>query len=211
MLRSARIPSAVAVAVSCSLALTGCHGSSKSSAAAVTTSQTPTVVAQTTPAAAASAPVASSTPAASSPVATSPAPVTSSPAAPAGGGAKCTDLTNAAASAAVGKTTTVALDTGATGLAGLTVCDVMVANEGYSIQLDVDSANGAADYAADQSVAGDTGILSGVGDKAFTSAQGVEALKGNVDIQVIGPAGPVLDNNFTTPTAIAKAMAAAVK
>ena len=50
--------------------------------------------------------------------------------------------------------------------------------------------------------------LSGVGDKAFTSAVGVEILSGGVDIQVIGPAGPVLSKDYTIPTAVAKAMVA---
>ena len=53
--------------------------------------------------------------------------------------------------------------------------------------------------------------LSGVGDKAFSSSIGVEILSGSVDIKVIGPAGPVLNGTDTTPTAIAKAMVAALK
>ena len=110
----------------------------------------------------------------------------------------------------MGKPTTVTLDSSGVSLAGLTICKVMVANEVYPIQLDVDTANGAAGFNAEAAAQGGT-PLSGVGDKAFTSATGVEALKGNVDIKVVGPAGPVLNKNYAIPTAIAKAMAAALK
>jgi hypothetical protein len=126
-----------------------------------------------------------------------------------GSGAKCTDLTSAAASAALGKTVTVTPEPGDVSLAGLTICDVTVADEVYPIQLAVDSANGQLLYSGDEQVSGGT-ALSGVGDKAFTSAIGVEALKGDVDIKVTGPAGPVLSGNFATPTALAKAMVAAI-
>ncbi len=34
---------------------------------------------------------------------------------------------------------------------------------------------------------------------------------GGVDIQVIGPAGPVLNNDFSVPTALVKAMIAAIR
>jgi hypothetical protein len=127
----------------------------------------------------------------------------------AGGDAKCTDLTAAAASAAVGKTVTVTLDTGGTQLPGMTICDIADAAEVYPIQLDVITNDTTALFAADkQAYAGVD--LSGVGDKAFTSSVGVEVLSGSVDIQVIGPAGPVLSNDYTIPTAVAKAMVAAL-
>ena len=126
-----------------------------------------------------------------------------------GSGAKCTDLTAAAASAAVGKSTTVKA-TPITPLAGLTICDVTVADEVYPIQLAVNTTNAAALFTADQQVS--SGVdLSGVGDKAFSSTIGIEALSGNVEIKVTGPAGPVLNKNYTIPTAIAKAMVAALK
>jgi hypothetical protein len=124
-------------------------------------------------------------------------------------GAKCTDLTAAAASAAVGKAVTVTLDSSGTQLAGLTVCNVVDADEVYSIQLDVDTSDAQALYSADQGADGGVG-LAGVGDKAFTSSLGVEVLSGSVDIQVIGPAGPVLGKDYTIPTAVAKAMVAAL-
>jgi hypothetical protein len=127
-----------------------------------------------------------------------------------GSGAKCTDLTAAAASAALGKTVSIALDSGSASLPGLTICDVTVADEVYPIQLSVDSNDGGLLYTGDDEVSGGT-ALSGVGDKAFTSAIGVETLSGSVDIKVIGPAGPVLSGNFATPTAIAKAMVAALQ
>ncbi len=200
------------------LGIGGCK--SNTSSAAASTSAGQSTQASTTTAAApaasasvsspATAPAATATTAASSPVATSPAPVASSPPAPTGGGPKCTDLTSAAATAAVGKPTTVALDS-ADSLPGDTICDVTVANEIYPIQLDVVSPDGATVYAQDLSTFTVAPSLSGVGDKAFTSSEGVEALKGDVDIQVIGPAGPVLGGNFTVPTAIAKAMIATIK
>jgi hypothetical protein len=124
-------------------------------------------------------------------------------------GAKCTDLTAAAASAAVGKTVTVTLDPGSAALPGLTICDITDAAEVYPIQLDVNTTDAQALFSSDEMA--DGGVdLSGVGDKAFTSSLGVEALSGSVDIEVIGPAGPVLSNDFTIPTAVAKAMIAAL-
>lgn len=125
-------------------------------------------------------------------------------------GAKCTDLTPAAAGAALGKTVTITLDTTVAGLAGLTICDVTVADEVYPIQLAVDTSAAIAIFSGDLQNSGGIAI-SGVGDKAFTDTIGVEALSGSVDIKVTGPAGPVLSGNFATPTAIAKAMVAALK
>jgi hypothetical protein len=126
-----------------------------------------------------------------------------------GSNAKCTDLTAAAASAAVGKTVTVTLDSTGTQLPGLTICDIADAAEVYPIQLNVNTNDTTAQFAADEQAYGGVD-LSGVGDKAFTSSVGVEVLSGSVDIQVIGPAGPVLSNDFTIPTAVAKAMIAAL-
>jgi hypothetical protein len=123
--------------------------------------------------------------------------------------AKCTDLTAAAASAALGKSVTVTLDTDGTQLAGLTVCNVVDADAVYPVQLSVNTAGAQALYAADEQSFGGVD-LSGVGDKAFTSSVGVETLSSGVDIQVIGPAGPVLSKDYTIPTAIAKAMVAAL-
>jgi hypothetical protein len=123
--------------------------------------------------------------------------------------AKCTDLTAAAASAAVGKPVTVKLDTAGGSLAGLTVCDVSDAAEVYPIQVDVDTADAQALYSGDKRASGGVDV-SGVGDEAFTSAIGVEVLSGGVDIQVIGPAGPVLNKDYTISTAVAKAMVAAL-
>jgi len=104
----------------------------------------------------------------------------------------------------------VVLDTSVAPLAGLTICDVTVANEVYPIQLSVNTRDGASEFSADRSVNTNVADLGGVGDKAFTSSIGVEALRGTVDIKVFGPAGPVSDGNFTIPTGLAKAMAAAV-
>lgn len=134
----------------------------------------------------------------------------SQPASGASSSAKCSDLTAAAASAAVGKSTTVTLDTTVAPLAGLTICDVTVADEVYPIQLAVMANGGQELYSADEQVSAGTD-LSGVGDKAFTSSIGVETLSGGVDIKVTGPAGPVLGGNFAVPTAIAKAMVAALQ
>jgi hypothetical protein len=139
---------------------------------------------------------------------------TASPTQPASGSstasdAKCTDLTAAAASAALGKSVTVKLDTGGTQLAGLTVCDVVDADDVYPVQFSVNTMGSQALYASDEQSFGGVD-LSGVGDEAFTSAVGVETLSGGVDIQVIGPAGPVLSKDYTIPTAIAKAMVAAL-
>jgi hypothetical protein len=110
----------------------------------------------------------------------------------------------------LGKSTTVTLDTTVTALPGLTICDVTVADEIYPIQLAVDNNGGQELYNADKQVSGGADV-SGVGDKAFTDQIGVEALSGNVDIKVTGPAGPVLNGNFAVPTAIAKAMVAALQ
>ncbi len=127
-----------------------------------------------------------------------------------GSDAKCTDLTGAAASAAVGKSTTVTLDTTVAPLSGLTICNVVVADEAYPIQLAVYTVNAQAAYAGDDRAF--SGVdMGGVGDKAFSSSVGVEVLSGSVDIKVTGPAGPVLNGNYTVPTAIAKAMVAALK
>ena len=106
----------------------------------------------------------------------------------------------------------MALDTSVAPLAGLTVCNVTVngTDVAYPIQLSVNTNGGAAEYTVDRSFSPNAADLGGVGDKAFTSSLGVEALRGTVDIQVIGPAGPVLDGNFAFSSNLAKAMAAAV-
>ena len=137
------------------------------------------------------------------------APAASSPVAGAsGGGAKCIDLSDASASAALGKKATVKAEA-ATHLAGLTICDVTIVGEIYPIQLDVNSANASALFTADRQVSF-VASLTGLGDMAFRSSIGVEALSAGVDIKVIGPAGPVLNNDFTVPTALVKAMIAAI-
>lgn len=195
VLRVFRAPqiAAVAAAVASVALLSGCSGSSGGPAAAA-------------------AAQAATTPVASVPVTTSSAPATSSSAPAAsgggGGGAKCTDLTNTAASAAVGKPATVKLSS-ATDLPGLSICAITVANEIYPIQLAVDTNSASAAYTIDQQAL--AGVdLSGLGDKAFSSAIGVETISGNVDIKVTGPAGPVLSKDYTIPTAIAKAMISAL-
>jgi hypothetical protein len=229
-------PSAAALITVAALCLTACNGSSKPSAAAsssgptapaavpATSAAAPTAAASSTAAAPppasssaaaalpsvvlptdATTPAATTAPAATSAAATSAAP----PPAP-GGGGKCTDLTDALATAALGKKTTVKLDTGGGSLPGLSICDVTIADEIYPVQLAVDTSDGAVLYAADKSV--DPGKdISGVGDKAFSSEIGVETLAKGADIKVTGPAGPVLSGNFAVPTALAKAMAAAVQ
>jgi hypothetical protein len=228
---------AAALITLAALCLTACNGSSKSSAAATSSSPTPPAAVTATSAAApastaptastaaGSAPASSSAaalpavtlpsdaaPAATTPAATTPAATTAPAAAPpaAAGDGKCSDLTNAQASAALGKTTTVKLDTAGGSLPGLSICNVTIANEVYPVQLSVDTSAGAQLYAADKTV--DPGKdISGVGDKAFSSEIGVETLAKGADIKVIGPAGPVLNDNFAVPTALAKAMAAALR
>lgn len=171
--------------------LSGCGGSSGGPAAAAAQGATPPVTTS------------------SAPVTTSSAPTTSSSAPSAsGGGAKCSDLTNAAASASLGKPTTVTLDPSVK-FPGLTICNVVVTGEVYPIQLAVDTSNAQDQYTVDDQASGGAN-LPGVGDKAFSSSIGVETVSGNVDIKITGPAGPVLGGNFTLPTAIAKAMISAL-
>jgi hypothetical protein len=182
---------AVMVAVATVGLLSGCGGSSGGPVAAAAQGATPPVTTS------------------SAPVTTSAAPTTSGSApSTSGGGAKCSDLTNAAASASVGKPTTVKPEP-TTPLPGLTICDVAVTGEVYPIQLTVDTNNGQVAYGVDQQAL--AGVdLPGVGDKAFSSAIGIETVSGNVDIKVTGPAGPVLSKIYTLPIAIAKAMIAAL-
>jgi hypothetical protein len=177
--------------------LAGCHSGSDAAA-----TQAPAGAASSARAIAAAASSAASS-------VSSAAPAAATAAAGSGSGAKCGDLTNAAASASVGKATTVSLDKTVTALAGLTICNVTVADEVYPIQLAVNTANAAVQFSADKDVS-DGKDLGGVGEKAFSSATGVEALSGGVDIKITGPAGPVLSNNFTVPIALAKAMISAL-
>ncbi len=136
-------------------------------------------------------------------------PPTSGPG-PAESNAKCTDLTDAAASAAVGQVTTVTLD-GPVTLAGLTICKVTVANLIDPIQLDVNTHQAAAYYRVEKGINYEA-VVAGIGDDAFQSAIGIEALSDGVDVRVVGPAEPILlHHDFTIPTALAKAMVAAVK
>lgn len=122
-----------------------------------------------------------------------------------GSDAKCTDVTDAAASAALGKATTVALDTSGGTLPGLTICNVTVAGEVYSIQLSVYQHGGQALFDNDKQT--EAGVdLSGVGDAAITTNTGVVAIKNGVVIEVFGPAGPVLSGDDRIPTALTKAM-----
>jgi hypothetical protein len=121
--------------------------------------------------------------------------------------AKCTDVTAAALTAAVGKSTTVALDTSTPTPPGLTICNVTVANEVYPVQLAVNANSSLAIFNAEKQQ--ESGVaLAGVGDDAFTDEIGVEAISGSVDIEVTGPAGAVLGGDDRIPTAIAKAMVA---
>jgi hypothetical protein len=76
-------------------------------------------------------------------------------------------------------------------LAGLTICDVTVEGAFYPIQLSVDTKDAEATYAADKEASAGV-ALSGIGDKAFKSSTGIEVLSSNAEIEVIGPAGPVL-------------------
>lgn len=133
-----------------------------------------------------------------------------SPVAAPDGGVRCTDLTNAAATAALGKPATVTLTQTPINLPGLTICDVKLGSEVYPIQLDVDTSNAAVLFAGDKNAFSGTD-LPDVGDKAFTSSVGVEVLKGSVDIKVNGPAGAVLSGDYTVATAVAKAMLGVLK
>jgi hypothetical protein len=110
----------------------------------------------------------------------------------------------------VGKATTVKADASAASVPGLSICTLTITGEDYPVQLDVDISNGEQLYTADKSVQAGKDV-SGVGDKAFSSEIGVEALAKGADIKVVGPAGPVLSGDFAVPTALAKAMAAALK
>ncbi len=110
----------------------------------------------------------------------------------------------------MGKPTTVTVDTSDTPLPGLTICNLTVANEVYPIQLAVSNNANDAEYSKDEQAYSGVDV-SGIGDKAFTSTVGIEVLSGSVDIQVMGPAGPVLSGNYTVPTAIAKAMVSALQ
>lgn len=80
-----------------------------------------------------------------------------SPVAAPDGGVRCTDLTNAAATAALGKPATVTLTQTPINLPGLTICDVKLGSEVYPIQLDVDTKG-----SVDVKVSGPAGaVLSG--------------------------------------------------
>jgi hypothetical protein len=189
----------LAVLAASVLVTTGCNGSSRPTAAKNSPATTSAVAAAvtTTGASAVAAP--------SSRASTSVAAISA-----AGGGHKCADLTNAAASAAVGKPTTVTLDATGASLPSLSICKVTVADEVYPIQLDVNTTNGAQVFAAEKRGEPQAQALSGVGEQAFTTTIGVEALEKGIDITVVGPAGAVLGGNFAIPTALAKAMAAAI-
>ncbi len=146
------------------------------------------------------------------PTTTSPSTTPTSSSAPpvSASNAKCTDLTDAAASAAVGRATTVTLDTGFSA-PGLTICKIAVAGEIDPIQLDVNTTGAAAKYRLDREAFGESDIA-GIGDQAFRDATGIEALVGNVEVDVFGPAEPILlHHDFSQPTALVKAMVATVK
>jgi hypothetical protein len=87
---------------------------------------------------------------------------------------------------------------------------VTIANEVYPVQLAVNTHNGATAFAADKSAESPVKPIAGVGDQAFSWSIGVEALAKGADIKATGPAGPVLSGDFTVPTALAKAMVAAL-
>ena len=214
--RAGAVTLTIAVAL---IALTACDGSKKAAAAPSTTSSVPatssataatSAIASSSVTSTSESSTATSESAASSSTTSSPGASSSGATASgaAGGGAKCTDLTDAAASAAIGKKVTVTA-TPITPLAGLSICNVTEAGEVYPIQLAVDSVGAAGLFAADQQAFSGVSV-SGLGDRAFRSSIGVEALSGGVDIKVTGPAGPVLSNDFRVPTALVKAMIAAI-
>ncbi|QNK79866.1 hypothetical protein [Nakamurella sp. PAMC28650] len=133
---------------------------------------------------------------------------TSAPPGSATRGGKCTDLTAAAATAAVGKPTTVAIESSD---ATSSTCDITIAGDVYPVQISVVTAVDAAHLAEEKSNAADVKELTGVGDQAFTDALGVEALTGTVEIKVTGPGDALKNNDYSVSTALAKAMIAALK
>jgi hypothetical protein len=122
-------------------------------------------------------------------------------------GASCAKLTDAAATAAIGKATTVKLEPST--LASVTLCQLTITGEVYPVQIETATGLTLAEFKASQKVIGGS-TVDGIGDAAFTSDTGVETYAGSVQVQVTGPAGPVLNKDFTIPTAVAKAMLAAL-
>ena len=120
-------------------------------------------------------------------------------------GAKCTDLTAAAASAAVGKTATITLLS--SGAAGETNCTIKAGADpddpDLYFGLDVRPNEGQATFNEEKQAIHGTAV-GGVGDQAFTSTTGLAVLSHGVVIEISGPQS----SGSTIPTAIAKAMIA---
>ncbi|WP_375503767.1 hypothetical protein [uncultured Jatrophihabitans sp.] len=123
-------------------------------------------------------------------------------------GAKCTDLTAAAASAAVGKAAKITLLS--SGAAGETNCSIKAGADPDDPDayygLDVRPNEGQTTFNEEKQAISGTSVA-GIGDQAFTSTTGLAVLSHGVVIEVSGPRS----SDYTIPTAIAKAMIATLR
>ncbi|MET3806876.1 hypothetical protein ABIB25_003896 [Nakamurella sp. UYEF19] len=190
---------------SCAIILSGCNSGTTTATAVAATTSSSASTAASAPAALPSNALPSSAPATG---ATAEGVRTPSAAGGSPTTGKCTDLTAAAAGAAVGKPTTLTLDSSD---AISSTCDVNVAGEVDPIQLFVITSATAREFADEKKAAADLKTVGGVGDQAFTDALGVEVLRGSVEIKVGGPEDALKNDDYSVPTAIAKAMVAALK
>ena len=123
-------------------------------------------------------------------------------------GAKCTDVTAAAASAAVGKPATITLLT--SGAAGETTCSIKAgadpADPELFYTLDVRPNEGQTTFDEEKQAISGTAVA-GVGDEAFTSTTGLAVLSHGAVIEILGPSS----SGYAIETAIAKAMIATLR
>ena len=168
---------------------TGCKSSSQSAA---TGTKAPVAATNT-----ASAPVAGATSAAD---ATPPAGTGTVP-------DVCSTLSTSTVAGILGHPVTAA---SSQGIAGQSFCDYSDGAAGYPVRVELDNVNAGSMYQAYKSVSGKPTDLAAIGDQAFGDATGIHVLSGSYYIEVNGPAGAVLSGDYTKPTAIAKALIAAL-
>jgi hypothetical protein len=203
-----------AAAVAGSLLLAACGGGGQ------TGGSTPTgvggsgaTVTPTAPASTSSTPTASdstsSTPTASDNTSSTPPASDQSAAAP----DVCTVLTAAQVAAILGVASVTSGGSPST-IASISTCSYSPPADGphpYPVTVSLDVKDGSAStFGSIQQTLAPTTAIPGVGDAAFSYAAGIYALSGTNVIQITGPAGAILSNDFSADIAIAKDLIAAL-
>jgi len=125
----------------------------------------------------------------------------------------CTVLSAAQVAAILGVASVTTSDSPST-IASISTCSYSPPADGphpYPVTVSLDVKDGSAStFGSIQQTLAPTTAIPGVGDAAFSYAAGIYALSGTNVIQITGPAGAILSNDFSADIAIAKDLIAAL-